>query len=79
MQVEVEFEEGAGGVIDQPNIASVQVMITADKGEIQVVQPIVIGGDTLPTKIQSPRAQTVQERIATFLNLSKDIIFVQET
>lgn len=80
VQVDVEFEEGAGGVIDQPNIASVRVMITADKGEIETVKPIIIGGEsTLPTKIQSPRVQTVQERIATFLNLSKDIIFVQET
>lgn len=79
VQVEVEFEEGTGGVIDQPNIASIHVLLTSDKEEIQAIQPIIIGELTMPMKIRSPRAEIVQERIATFMNLSKETIFVQES
>lgn len=78
-QVDVEFEEGAEGVIDQPNIASVQVRLISDKEEIQAIQPIIIGDSTSPKKPQSRRAEIVQERIATFMNLSEEKIFVQES
>lgn len=77
-QVDVKFEEGTEGVIDQPSIASVQVTLTSDK-EIQAVQPIIIGESTSPMKPQSQRAKIVQERIATFMNLSEEKIFVEES
>ena len=77
--VEIEFEEGVGGVTDQPKIAVVNVTLTSVKGEIQPVQPITIGQSPTTVKTQSPKADDVRERIATFISLSKDKIIVQES
>lgn len=78
-EVDVEFEEEAGGFVDRPNITRVKVMLTSAKGEIQAVQPIIIGKSTLPMKTQSQRAEEVRERIATFMNLSKEKVLIQES
>ena len=78
-EVNVEFEEGGGGFNDQPKIKGVKIMLTSAKEEIQSVQPIIIDKSTLPAKTQSQRAEEVRERIATLMNLSKDIIFVQKS
>lgn len=78
-EVDVEFEQGAGGVIDQPNIVSVHVKLTSDKEEIQAVKPVIIGESTSPVITQSQKARIVQERIATFMNLPEETIFVQES
>jgi len=77
--VDIKFEEGAGGGMDQPKIAVVKVMLTSVKGEIQPVQPITIGQSPTTVKSQSPKAEDVRERIATFISLPKEKIIVQES
>ena len=78
--VDIKFEEGTGGVIDQPKIIGVNVTLTSAKGEIQPVQPITIGQQSpLTLKTQSSRAEKVLEKISTFMSLSKEKILVQES
>lgn len=77
-EVNVEFEEGAGGLTDQPQIVLVKVTLTSAKGEIPLVQPITVGQSLPTTKIQSPRAENARERIAEIMNISKEKIIVQE-
>ncbi|MDR3541853.1 MAG: stage III sporulation protein AF [Desulfosporosinus sp.] len=77
--VDIKFEEGTGGVIDQPKIMEVNVTMTSVKGEIQPVQPITIGQTPLSPKTLSQRAETVREKIAAFMNLSKEKIIIQES
>ncbi|GAB6156087.1 stage III sporulation protein AF [Desulfosporosinus burensis] len=78
-EVNVELEEGAGGFTDQPNITKIEVVLTATKDEIKPVQPIIIERSTSSVKTQSQRAEEVQVRIATFMSLSKELVFVQES
>ncbi len=75
--VDIKFEEGAGGVIDQPKISEVNVTLTASKEEIEPVQPITIGPKPLDQK-QSPKSDEVRDKISVFMSLSKDAIHVQE-
>ncbi|MHB8075034.1 stage III sporulation protein AF [Desulfosporosinus fructosivorans] len=77
-EVEVEFEEGAGGLTDQPKIVLVKVTLTSAKEEIVSVQPITIGQPPLVTENQSPRANSARERISEIMSISKDKIIVQE-
>ncbi|MCO5387992.1 stage III sporulation protein AF [Desulfosporosinus sp.] len=77
-EVDVEFEEEAGGLIDQPRIAYVNVLLKATRGTIQSVQPVIIGNSPTPLEIQTPKAEEVKERIATFMSLAKENIFVAE-
>jgi stage III sporulation protein AF len=77
-EVDVEFEEGAGGLTDQPKIALVKVTLTSAKGEIPPVQPITIGQSPPTTKNLSPKADRVRERIAEIMSISKEKIIVQE-
>lgn len=77
--VDLNFKEGTGGVIDQPEIAEVNVTLTTTKGEIQPVQPITIGPVPNTSKTLSPKAEEVREKISTFMNLPKEKIFVQES
>lgn len=77
-EVDVEFEEEAGGLIDQPKIASVNVLLKATRETIQSVQPVTIGNSPTPSEIQTPKAEEVKERIATFMSLAKENIFVAE-
>lgn len=77
--VEIEFEGGGEGMIDQPPIAEVKVLLTAHQETVKPVQPIVIGEDTISDLSQTPKAERVKERIATFLNLSSEKISVQES
>jgi len=78
-EVDVEFEEEAGGLIDQPRIAQVNVLLKATRGTIQSVQPVIIGNSPRPLEIQTPKAEEVKERIATFMSLAKENIFVAES
>jgi len=78
VSVDIKFEEGTGGVIDQPKIMGVNVTLTSTKGEIRPVQPITIGQSPLTSKTQSPKAEEVRERVSTFMNLSKEKVLVQE-
>lgn len=77
-EVDVEFEEGAGGLTDQPKIALVKVTLTSAKGEIPPVQPITIGQSPPTPKNQSPKADRARERIVELMNISKEKIIVQE-
>jgi len=78
-EVDVEFEEGAGGLTDQPKIALVKVTLTSTPGEIPLVQPITVGeAPPTTTDSQSPRAENARERIAEIMSISKDKIIVQE-
>lgn len=77
-EVGVEFEEGAGGLMDQPKIILVKVTLTSAKREVPPVQPIKIGQAPPPSENQSPRADSVRERIAVFMSIAKEKIIVQE-
>ncbi|ODA41706.1 stage III sporulation protein AF [Desulfosporosinus sp. BG] len=77
--VDIKFEEGAGGVTDQPKIIGVVVTLTSAKGEVEPIQPIIIGQSPLDPKPQSARAEAVREKIATFMSLAKEKILVQES
>ena len=78
VEVDVEFEEGAGGLTDQPKIVLVTVTLTSAKGEIPLVQPITIGQSPPITEKQSSRAENARERIATIMSIAKEKIIVQE-
>jgi stage III sporulation protein AF len=77
-EVDVEFEEGAGGLTDQPKIVLVKVTLTSAQGETPPVQPITIGQSPPTTKNQSPRADIARERIAEIMSIAKEMIIVQE-
>ena len=57
----------------------VNVTLTSVKGGIQPVQPITIGQSPTTVQTQSPEVEEVRDRIATFINLSKEKILVQES
>ncbi|KGK86411.1 stage III sporulation protein AG [Desulfosporosinus sp. HMP52] len=78
-EVDVRFEEKEGGIIDQPTIAEINVLLTASRETIQSVKPIIIGESTMPETTQSPKVEEVRERIATFMSIPKEKIIVQET
>lgn len=80
-EVEVAFDEGSGGLTEQPQIDSVNVTLTATKEEVQTVkpvQPIAIGESAPSTPTPSPKAEEVREKIAGFMSLAKEKIRVQE-
>ena len=77
-EVVVEFEEGAGGLTEQPKIVLIEVTLTSAKGEILPVQPVTIGQSPPPTQNQSLVADRVRERIAELMSISKEKIIVQE-
>ena len=77
-EVDIEFEEGAGGLTDQPKIVLVKVILTSAKGVIPPVQPITIGQSPPTTKNQSLRTDSARERIAEVMSISKEKIIVQE-
>jgi len=78
-EVEVRFEEGAGGMIDQPRINEIHVSLTSAQETIQLVKPVIIGEPQDTVSRQTPKAEEVRERIATFMNLAKEKVFVQES
>lgn len=78
-EVDVEFEEGAGGLIDQPRIEKVNVLLKSAQETIQSVQPIIIGKPQSTGVTQSPKAEEVKERIATVMSLAKEKIVVEES
>jgi stage III sporulation protein AF len=77
-EVDIEFEEGAGGLTDQPKISLVKVTLTSAIGEIPLLQPITIGQSPPATKSQSPKGDSVREKIAAIMSISKEKIIVQE-
>ena len=77
-EVNVDFEEGAGGLTDQPQIVLVKVTLTSAKGATPPVQPITIGQSSPNAKDQSPRTERARERIAEIMSISKEKIIVLE-
>lgn len=78
-EVDVQFEEGAGGLTDQPKIVWVKVTLTSAQGEIPPVQPITIGASLPTTQNQSTaRTESVRERIAVIMSIPKEKIIVLE-
>lgn len=77
--VNIKFEEGAEGVIDQPQIKEVDVALTTVKEEIKPIPPIIIGQAPAAQQTQSPRAEEVRGKISAFMSLDKEKIFVQES
>jgi stage III sporulation protein AF len=78
-EVNVEFEDGAGGLTDQPKISLVKVTLASSETAIPAVQPIVIGQPPLPTQNQSTMVNTVRERIAEIMSIPKEKITIQES
>jgi len=78
-EVAVEFEEGAGGLTDQPKIALVKITLTSSDVAIPTIEPIVIGESPQPDQSQSPKADKARERIAEILSIPKEKIMVQES
>jgi len=64
--------------MDQPKIVLVNVTLTSAKEGIPPVQPITIGQPPPATENQSPRADSVRERISSIMSISKEKIIVQE-
>ena len=54
-EVNVEFEEGSGGLTDQPKIALVKVTLISSDIVIPTIQPIIIGQSPPPTQQQSQK------------------------
>lgn len=78
-EVAVEFEEGTGGLTDQPKITLVRVTLTAAQEEITTVEPVIIGQSSpAPTENPSPRADRIRDRIAELMCIAKEKIIVQE-
>lgn len=77
-EVDIEFEEGAGGLTDQPKIILMKVTLVSAQGEISPVQPITIGQSPPTTLNHSARADKVRERIAEIMSIPKENIIVQE-
>ncbi|MDP4159033.1 MAG: stage III sporulation protein AF [Bacillota bacterium] len=79
--VDIQFEEETGGVTDQPKIKEVSVSLTSTKGDVKTVQPITITIEqsSAAAKTYSSKAEEVREKISTFMNLSKELILVQES
>jgi len=78
-EVNVEFEDGAGGLTDQPKISLVKVTLTSSETAIPTIQPIVIGQSPPPTLNQSPMMDKVRERIAEIMSIPKEKITVEES
>lgn len=78
-EVEVEFEEGAGGLTDQPKIALVKITLTSSDVAIPTIEPIIIGQAPPSTQSQSTKADKARERIAEILSIPKEKIMVQES
>lgn len=77
--VDIKFEDKTGGVTELPKIVEVVVALTSVKGEIEPVQPIIIGQTQPAAKKNSPRTEEVREKISVLMNLSKEVIVVQES
>lgn len=78
-KVDIKFEEDTGGLIDQPIISEVSVLLTSARESIQSVEPVIIGNSATSELIQSEKAEEVRERIATFMSLAEEKIFVGES
>lgn len=77
--VQVDFEEDEGGLTDQPRIAMVNITLSTAQGEIQPVQPVIIGGNPGPaSEPLSSLAQSVQERVSQLMEIPKDKVVVKE-
>lgn len=86
--VEIQFEESAGGLMDQPRVAQVNILVNSDQTEIKSVEPINVGksggqsqsdSKSQPqSQSQSERTQTIQERVSALLQIPKDRISVTE-
>ncbi|AFM42245.1 Stage III sporulation protein AF (Spore_III_AF) [Desulfosporosinus acidiphilus SJ4] len=75
--VDIDFVDGGGGITDQPKISNIKVTLTPDNAEIQSVQPIKIGSESV-AESQSTRCEEVRDKISTLMSLSKELIHVQE-
>lgn len=77
--VDVDFEDGSGGLTDQPKINEIKVILKTSQDTIQSIQPIIIGKDADMSEQQSPKTEEVRERIATFISVAKEKIIVVES
>lgn len=88
--IEIQFGDSAGGLMDQPRVERVSIHINSSQSEIKSVEPITLGKSSgqpqsesnsksqSQSQSQSERAQAIQERISAFLQISKERIFVTE-
>lgn len=85
----VEFDKQAGKITDQPQIRKVRIEISlsADENKIEPVKPVEINGaDNQTSQAEkqtdsaagSALAQEVREKVASFMNLSPDVVEVTE-
>lgn len=70
-QVEVEFEEGAKGLTEQPRIAWIRVKLDG----VRPIEPVKIG-EASPEL--SARAGEVRRQVALFMGLPEDKVIVDE-
>lgn len=76
-EVVVEFEEGTGGLTDQPKITLIRVTLTAVQEKITPVEPVLIGESSpAPTEKPSPRADRIRDRIAELMCIEKEKITI---
>ena len=84
--VDIKFEDGTGGVIDQPKIKEVDITLTTSKGDVQAVQsvqpvqPIIIGQTPSASTAQlSAQAEEVRGKIAAIMSLPKEKVLIKES
>ncbi|AET66702.1 Stage III sporulation protein AF (Spore_III_AF) [Desulfosporosinus orientis DSM 765] len=77
--VDVAFEDGSGGLTDQPKINEIKVILKPAQDTIQSIQPIIIGKSENTAAQQSPKTEEVRERIATFMSIAKEKVTVEES
>lgn len=82
VKVEVMLKPSEGGIADQPQVQQVNIQINSSQMEMQSVQSITIGEqrdiNQAQTRTQSTSAQTIKEKISTFLQIPQDRIFVTQ-
>lgn len=92
--VEIQFAESAGGLMDQPRVDRVSIHVNSDQTEIKSVEPINVGKtkgqppskpdsnsnfqSQSQSQSQSERALAIQESVSALLQIPKDRISVTE-
>jgi stage III sporulation protein AF len=78
VKAEVEFLESSGELTIQPHISQVIIRLLEEESTVQPIEPIMIGQSASVVKELSSKAREVQERVATFMELKKEQIIMEE-
>jgi len=78
VDVEVVFDKTNEDLTEQPRLAEVRISLNSDKGEIESVKPVVIGGPEDKKEAgPSGKAEEVRDKVSALMQLPKDKIIVK--